>query len=325
MFFAAAALFAACETDVETPQIYNPENFVAPVIGECGDIIVNADNSDNENVVFSWTTADFGQPVQVLYSVYVTLDGKEGLVGTSNSTSLAISKGDINGVVINSLAASNAFSVQTYAAPLKWMYLCGEFNSWTETTAPIFYETNGGTNTYTCMVDFSASADNTNSFFKVLAEQSWSTSYGKDALTASWTIADNADGNLSMPITEATIHEVTVNMAVMTIDQTAVGNSLGLCGDFNGWGTDDAAFTYDPLTSTWKTAVVALEAGQGVKVRANADWAVNWGATGKNSTVVAGGLELAAGGDNISVPESGNFIVELHANRTPYVLVFNKQ
>lgn len=357
MFFAAAALFAACETDVETPQIYNPANFVAPVIGECGDIIVNADNSDNENVVFSWTPADFGQPVQVLYSVYVTLDGKEGLVGTSNSTSLAISKGDINGVVINNLgvtanekaegitayvsaqiantsnyeaiksAASNAFSVQTYAAPLKWMYLCGEFNGWKETAAPIFWETNGGTNTYTCMVDFSASADNTNSFFKVLPEQSWSTSYGKDALTASWTIADNADGNLSMPITEATIHEVTVNMAVMTIDQTAIGNTLGLCGTFNNWGDGeaDAAFTYDALTSTWKTDVVALEAGQEVKVRADAAWTTNWGATGKNSTAVAGGLELAAGGDNISVPESGNFIVELHANRTPYVLVFNKQ
>lgn len=357
MFFAAAALFAACETDVETPQIYNPENFVAPVIGECGDIIVNADNSDNENVVFSWTPADFGQPVQVLYSVYVTLDGKEGLVGTSNSTSLAISKGDINGVVINNLgvtanekaegitayvsaqiantsnyeaiksAASNAFFVQTYAAPLKWMYLCGEFNSWTETTAPIFYETNGGTNTYTCMVDFSASADNTNSFFKVLPEQSWSTSYGKDALKASWTIADNADGNLSMPITEATIHEVTVNMAVMTIDQTAIGNTLGLCGTFNNWGDGeaDAAFTYDALTSTWKTDVVALEAGQEVKVRADAAWTTNWGATGKNSTAVAGGLELAAGGDNISVSESGNFIVVLHANRTPYVLEFQKQ
>lgn len=98
-----------------------------------------------------------------------------------------------------------------------------------------------------------------------------------------------------------------------------------MCGDFNGWGTDDAVFTYDPLSSTWKTAVVALEAGQGVKVRANADWAVNWGTSGKNSTAVSGGLELAAGGDNISVPESGNFIVVLHANRTPYVLEFQKQ
>lgn len=357
MLLAATALFAACETDVDTPQIYNPENFVAPVISECGDIIVNADNSDSENVVFSWTAADFGQPVQILYSVYITLNGQEGLVGTSNSTSLAISKGDINGVVINSLgvtanetaegitayvsaqianttnyeaiksSVSNTFSVQTYAAPLKWLYLCGEFNNWTQTSAPIFWETNGGTNTYTCMVDFSASADNTNSFFKVLPEQSWSSSYGKDDFTASWTIADNNDGNLSMPITEATIHEVTVNMAVMTIDQTAVGNTLGLSGTFNNWGEDeaDAAFTYDALNSIWKTDVVALEAGQEIKVRADGAWTTNWGTSGKNSTAVPGGIELAAGGDNLTVPESGNFIVVLHANRTPFVLEFQKQ
>lgn len=357
MLFAATVLLAACETDVETPQIYSPEKFVAPVISECGNIIVNADNSNSENVVFSWTPADFGLPVQILYSVYIRLDDKEGLVGTSNSTSLAISKGDLNGVVINSLgvtandkaegitayvsaqianttnyeaiksASSNAFSVQTYAAPLKWLYLCGEFNNWTQTTAPQFFETNGGTNTYICMVDFSASNDHTNSFFKVLPEQNWTISYGKDNFTASWTIADNTDGNLSMPITEATIHEVTVNMAVMTIDQTAIGNTLGLCGTFNNWGEDggDAAFTYDALSSTWKTDVLALEAGQEVKVRADGAWTTNWGTSGKNSTAISGGIELAASGNNLSVPESGNFIVVLHANRTPYVLEFLKQ
>lgn len=52
ILFTAAVLFAACQTDVETPQLYNPENFVAPVISECGDIIVNADNSNSENVIF---------------------------------------------------------------------------------------------------------------------------------------------------------------------------------------------------------------------------------------------------------------------------------
>lgn len=357
ILFTAAVLFAACQTDVETPQLYNPENFVAPVLSECGDIIVNADNSNSENVIFSWTAADFGQPVQILYSVYLTLDGKEGLIGTSNSTSFAISKGDINGIVINSLGTvanekaegitayvtaqvantsnyapiksepSNAFSVQTYAAPLKWLYLCGEFNGWKETSAPIFWETNGGTNTYTCMIDFSESSDQKNSFFKVLPEQSWSTSYGKDALKASWTIADNADGNLSMPITDATIHEITVNMIVMTIDQKAIGKSLGLSGTFNDWGKNapDAAFTYDALNSIWKTDVVALEAGQEIKVRADGAWTTNWGTSGKNSTAVPGGIELAAGGDNLTVPESGNFIVVLHANRTPFVLEFQKQ
>ena len=73
MLFAAVAtaLFTSCETDVDTPQISTPESFVAPVIGQCSDVIVNADNSANENVIFTWTAADFGLPVQILYSVYL--------------------------------------------------------------------------------------------------------------------------------------------------------------------------------------------------------------------------------------------------------------
>ena len=63
MLFAAVAtaLFTSCETDVDTPQISTPESFVAPVIGQCSDVIVNADNSANENVIFTWTAADFGR------------------------------------------------------------------------------------------------------------------------------------------------------------------------------------------------------------------------------------------------------------------------
>ena len=175
MTLATAALFAACQTDIDTPQIGNSADFVAPVLGACGDVIVNADNADSENVIFSWTPASFGLPVQVLYQVYLVHDGVEALAGATNSTSLAIPKGDLNGVVINGLGVSAnetvevtayvsatvanstkyeaikseqsaPFSVSTYAAPLKWLYLVGEFNTSTETTAPIFWETAAGTN-----------------------------------------------------------------------------------------------------------------------------------------------------------------------------------
>ncbi len=361
ILFTAAVLFAACQTDVETPQLYNPENFVAPVLSECGDIIVNADNSNSENVIFSWTAADFGQPVQILYSVYLTLDGKEGLIGTSNSTSFAISKGDINGIVINSLGTvanekaegitayvtaqvantsnyapiksepSNAFSVQTYAAPLKWLYLCGEFsNNWEIANAPQFWETGGGTSTYTCMVDFTPvpAKEATHSFFKVTTAQDWgSANWGYNDLKPSWTCEENNDGNLSLPLADANIYEITVNTVVMTVDQKAIGKVLGLSGTFNNWGeaAADAPFAYDYMSSTWKTGVVTLEAGQEIKVRADGAWTTNWGTSGKNSTAVPGGIELAAGGDNLTVPESGNFIVVLHANRTPFVLEFQKQ
>jgi len=45
MLLMAVVLFAACETDIDTPQVNSSDKYVAPVIGQCSDIIVNADNS----------------------------------------------------------------------------------------------------------------------------------------------------------------------------------------------------------------------------------------------------------------------------------------
>ena len=44
----------------------------------------------------------------------------------------------------------------------------------------------------------------------------------------------------------------------MTIDKKAIGNKLGLTGDFNNWGegNPDAIFTYDYLSSSWKTELL---------------------------------------------------------------------
>ena len=98
---------------------------------------------------------------------------------------------------------SAPFSVSTYAAPLKWLYLVGEFNNWTETTAPIFWETAAGTNIYECMVDFTPTNESPtkagHSFFKIISEQSWASSYGKNELSAGWAVEENNDGNLRCP------------------------------------------------------------------------------------------------------------------------------
>lgn len=65
----------------------------------------------------------------------------------------------------------------------------------------------------------------------------------------------------------------------MTIDKKAIGNKLGLTGDFNNWGegNPDAIFTYDYLSSSWKTEPIALEAGKSIKVRVDGAWTTNWG------------------------------------------------
>lgn len=358
MTMAAATLLAACQTDVDTPQLYAPENVVAPVINDCSNLIVNADNAESENVIFSWTPADFGLPILISYQVYVTANGNEALVGTSNSTNLSISKGDFNGVVINGLGVeanteatitafvtaqpantteyeavrseqTSPFTISTYAAALKFLYLCGEFNSWTQTSAPIFWETGGGSNVYECMVDFTPAATPSvagHSFFKVLTAQNWDVSYGMNELTASWTVQANNDGNLSLPIDASSIHRVSVNLTAMTIDDSPIGNTLGLVGDFSGWADGaDVPFVYDALNSTWTAGPVNLDGGTGVKVRVDGKWDTNWGTTGKSSSAVAGGLELEAGADNVSVPATGTYNVVLHANRTPMVLEFIQQ
>lgn len=360
MTLATAALFAACQTDIDTPQIGNSADFVAPVLGACGDVIVNADNADSENVIFSWTAADFGLPVQVLYQIYLVRGDVEALAGATNSTSIAIPKGDLNGVVINGLGVSAnetvevtayvsatvanstkyeaikseqsaPFSVSTYAAPLKWLYLVGEFNNWTETTAPIFWETAAGTNIYECMVDFTPTNESPtkagHSFFKIIPEQSWASSYGKDELSAGWAVEENNDGNLSLPLADGVINQISVNLAAMSISKKTVGNKLGLTGTITDWADNaDVPFAYDALTSTWKTEPVSLPANAEIKLRIDGrNGTLNWGDAGKASTAVAGGMELAEGGGNIVVAEGGTYVVVLHANRTPYVLELQKQ
>ena len=359
LLFAAVMGFASsCDSDIDTLQIATPEKFVAPVINNCNDVIVNLDNVKAETVVFSWSKADFGLPVQVLYSLYLTDGTNNALVGTTSNTQLAVSKSDVNGAVINGLGvaanatasvkafvtaevngtdkyealtsnSSNSFNVTTFEAPLGVLYLCGEFNgSWDIDNAPVFYETTGGSNIYKCMVDFSKAADGddaTRSYFKVVAQQNWSgDNWGYNALKPSWTCPEQKDSNLSLPFSEGSIFELTVNRALMTIDKNAIGNTLGLIGKFNDWGGDEF-FTYDYKSSTWKTAPVALTAGDEVKIRVNSDWGTNWGDAGSVSTAISGGTELKIGGGNIKVPASGTFVVTLHANRTPYVLEFVAQ
>ncbi len=351
--FAAVALFGSCSSDVDTPQISNPDSFIAPVINNCGNIIVNADNSKDETVTFTWKAADFGQPVQILYSLYFKMGDKNAFVGTSSTTSYSISKGDLNGVAINGLGITanttgtlsayvtakiagtdsydpissnftSDFTVTTYAAPLTWLYLCGEFNNWTIGKAPIFYETSGGTKVYQCMVDFTTTNDTptdvNRSYFKVTKEQNWAgANWGYNALTPSWSCPEQGDSNLSLAVAEGVIQQVTVNTTVMTIDKKAIGNKLGLMGSFNDWA-GDVAFKYNPEESAWLTEPITIKDNGELKVRVDGSWSINWGTAGTMSTAISGGYELKAGADNIKVAKGGTYIVKLHANRTPYVL-----
>lgn len=76
-------------------------------------------------------------------------------------------------------------------------------------------------------------------------------------------------------------------------------SSWGVIGSFEGssWGTDVAMTEKEP--GVYVSEPIALKAGDEFKVRADGDWAVNFG------------LDMEMGGKNISVEADGNYIVTL--------------
>lgn len=91
-----------------------------------------------------------------------------------------------------------------------------------------------------------------------------------------------------------------------------LSTSWGIVGAFTGWGSDaDAPF--------WKTeeegvlnAYVTLPVGE-IKFRENSAWTNNYGDTGADGT-------LEAGGTNISITEAGSYKVTMNLNDLTYTI-----
>ena len=101
-----------------------------------------------------------------------------------------------------------------------------------------------------------------------------------------------------------------------------------MVGDFNDWTTDDTEpeFTYNAADNVWESPVISFTAGGGWAVRLNKDWNKKYSAPLKDSKYIEGGFELADNGaDNIPAPGTGDYVVKLHANRTPFVIEYVKQ
>ena len=352
----AVFMFAACETDIDTPQIGTSDKFVAPVIGQCSNLVIDANNAKDESAVFTWTAADFGLPVEILYSVYLTDGTNEVRIGTSSSTSYAIAKGDLNGFVLSGLKAqpnttltlqayvtaqmfgaqemaklssdlSNQFTVTTFAASLKNLYAVGFFNGWKPEAAVEMWEETAASDIYVAMVDLLDDTNTTPGFsgFKILSERSWNGgNWGFDAFTVGSNITSSDDGNLLLP---AGYWKLRVNKKDMSIEATSVSN-VDILGTFNGWIEEPAnsPLTYVPAENVWVSAPVDFAANGEFLVRLNASWDHKYGASGNTSSAISGGIELTAGGgNNIAVPEAGTYIIKLHADRNPFVVEVVKQ
>lgn len=109
---------------------------------------------------------------------------------------------------------------------------------------------------------------------------------------------------------------IQVDTEALTYSETQY--DWGLIGSAtpDGWDSDQD-MTYNATNKTWEITL-ALTADE-IKFRANDDWAWNYGDTGAN-----GELELS--GDNIAVPQAGNYTVILDLSNPreyTYSLILN--
>ncbi len=124
---------------------------------------------------------------------------------------------------------------------------------------------------------------------------------------------NGADGTLdaggaNLQVADPGYYKINVDLTNLTY--TVLKTDWGIIGSAtaDGWNSDQN-MTFDPATGTW-TATLDLTAGE-IKFRANDGWDLNYGDTGADGV-------LDAGGDNISIPEAGTYNITLKLGAPDY-------
>ena len=135
--------------------------------------------------------------------------------------------------------------------------------------------------------------------FKVRADGAWDLNYGANCEAGGANLVAEEDGTYLVVLNEA---EASLTFEKMT--WAVIG---GICG--TGWDTD-FAMTEEEL-GLWKSEALELHAGEEFKVRANADWTVNFGLTDGAPVQDGGNLKADADGSYIVVLDLVNNTLSL--------------
>ncbi|MCV6630943.1 MAG: SusF/SusE family outer membrane protein [Flavobacteriaceae bacterium] len=132
----------------------------------------------------------------------------------------------------------------------------------------------------------------------------WTNNYGDTG--ADGTLEAGGD---NIAVTAGT-YKILFNITALTYSIEAYTWGLVGSATANGWDGPDMKLEYDPTSDQWRSLVVLAD-GE-IKFRKNNDWGVNFGDTGADGT-------LEAGGDNIAVA-AGRYLVTLNLNQNTYTI-----
>lgn len=230
--------------------------------------------------------------VEDLQNATTGMFNKEAVERTFKATVTADAtvEGKTGAVVVSSVAEPFVITVKPIAPEFpQFLYVPGNAQGWNPGTAGAVESPNcDGLYTGFIYVDGG---------FKFTNARDWNHGdYGYDAFPGQTVFTASGDGNLVADGDAAGVYYVTLNLA--TMDLTAVKvTTMGIIGDFNGWG-GDVEMAWNDVDCCYEATGAGVTAN-GWKFRINADWSVNLG--GSLTDLVADGANLSVVGNTIKL------------------------
>ena len=329
-----AGLFTiiSCQKQEKGPVVLSTPG--APVISApaAGSSLVMTKPDADKKVAFTWSTADYGMPLGVLYTIQIAKAGTNFSsfvnVASVNALTDTLKYSEFNsklvaleanmevvnsidmrvmGIIPNSIAdtiysSKVTMNITPYTAK-DFIYLVGAFNGWDAGGAVAMNRSLSGLK-YELYVNFTGTGGNLQ--FKIIPNQgSWNNDMGDD-----WTGTNHLEvtGEQNMWVPSAGYYRVNVDLTTMTWSTTAT--TWGIIGNFpgNSWLSDVSTMTFNAVTGKWEGSFTITGSTEW-KFRANAGWSINFGDNGADG-------KLDDGGANIVTALAGTYTVTLNLNPT---------
>jgi len=337
-------LFAACEKD-ET-KAYLSSTPVGAVVQypTANESIVLTVADSAEYVTFNWDLADFGYPAAATYLVQFDKQGgdfsapMDVVTSVTNSASMMVYTLD-NLLLSNGLIEDEAnsldmrvraiikgeggsafadtvfseivsFSITPFKIVINYpkLYVPGSYQGWSATDATTIISSVKSNNKYEGYLYFTEATTS----FKLLKVPAWeeaNTIGDPESSGTSGTLQIGSWGGNNINVSGGPGY-FKINADLNEKTYSALKTDWGVIGSASAGGWDsDTNMTFDTTTKLW-TLTTALSVGE-IKFRANDGWDLNYGDTGADR-------KLDAGGDNIKVTEAGNYTITLDLTQPVY-------
>lgn len=299
---------------------------------------------------FVWTSANYGGPVAISYTIQIDKDGGDfsapQVVGGANSANQAsITQEALNtacmalpGVspqvsanfIVRVMSSASGYApmysnvvtiaVTPYTTEIPKLWVPGSYqaasgygNNWTPSSAPKLAAIAYGDAHFEGYVYLHDAVVAPNDGFKFTTQPDWNgTNYGDDGSFSG--VISATGGNIGANSGYYRIN-VNTNTTSSPNSYTLTPTTWGVIGDAtpNGWNSS-TPLVYDQTTKLW-TATVALIGGKSIKFRANDAWTINLGkynAASDTTPDMAGPNMTYNAPSNLDGPvASGNYLVTL--------------